>query len=257
MSPEWFIRTVHCGDGGRSAPRPPRRWSIRTPSPQTVVDLPRTPPDGGRSADVSSASRVGGSTTLWVITWTVVDLGTICPHRRWLNGHRLAGQPNGGRCATTTRRRNVGRSATVWWSPGQIDHRLGGLSADRPSQGRPECGLTIVLVGPDADRPLSGRAWGGSTTVIETPVGHRHGNTGRASSSKHRSAIVIETPVGHRHGNTGRPSSWKHRSGIVMETPVGHRHRNTRRPPRRCDSARRRLAEELRLLRSRGESRPK
>jgi len=33
--------------------------------PSTVVDLPRIPQDGGRSDDISSACRVGASTTVW------------------------------------------------------------------------------------------------------------------------------------------------------------------------------------------------
>jgi len=35
---------------------------------ETVVDLPRIGPDGGRCADISSACRVGGSTTVRVFT---------------------------------------------------------------------------------------------------------------------------------------------------------------------------------------------
>jgi hypothetical protein len=40
----------------------------------TVVDLPPPVPDGGRSADMSSACRDGGSTTVWPFTSTLVDL---------------------------------------------------------------------------------------------------------------------------------------------------------------------------------------
>jgi hypothetical protein len=51
-------------DGGRSAPV----------AALTVVDLPRLPPDGGRSADTSSACRGGAAATVDGHTWTVVDL---------------------------------------------------------------------------------------------------------------------------------------------------------------------------------------
>src|SRR5689334_2420834 len=40
--------------------------------PSTVVDPPRIAPDGGRSADISPACRVGGSTVVWAFRWTVV-----------------------------------------------------------------------------------------------------------------------------------------------------------------------------------------
>jgi hypothetical protein len=49
---------------------------LRCAPPLTVVDLPRPVRDGGRSAPVASAWRVGGSTTVSAWTETVADVPT-------------------------------------------------------------------------------------------------------------------------------------------------------------------------------------
>src|SRR6185437_1385404 len=89
----------------------------------TVVDPPLKGPDGGRSADIRSASRVGGSTTVWVFTSTLVDLPRLGGSLRWLSGHGPRRRPDGGRSTTSTRRRNVGRSTIVCGWQVQVDHR--------------------------------------------------------------------------------------------------------------------------------------
>jgi len=102
----------------------------------TVADLSPNVRDGGRSADTSSVWHVGGSTTVWVLTCTAVDLPPIRCYPWWMSGHGLCGLPDDGRSTTATRRRDVGRSTTVTGEAGQIDHRHGGGGADRPPSRR-------------------------------------------------------------------------------------------------------------------------
>jgi len=69
-------------DGGRCAWPFYGRWPMRLALLSTVVDLPRIPQDGGRSDDISSACRVGGSTTVLQMTVTMADAPTFERSRR-------------------------------------------------------------------------------------------------------------------------------------------------------------------------------
>src|SRR6185369_14309136 len=116
-----------------------RRWPIRPEPAQTVADPPRTGADGGRSADISPACRVGSSTTVCASTATVVDPPPVSPP---VDGHpggaAATVDPTGQTVADKPTRHAVpmsadrppsgtrgGRSTTVCGKRWQIDHRQG------------------------------------------------------------------------------------------------------------------------------------
>jgi hypothetical protein len=84
-----------------------------------VADLPRLLEDGGRSATLSSAWRVGGSTTVVRWTETVADLPT--------GGRMRVEVPMSGRLRVEVRRRCLIAGRRHWW----LAHRgtLGGVTA--------------------------------------------------------------------------------------------------------------------------------
>ena len=139
---------------------------------KTAVDVPRTAPDGGRSADISPAWRVGGSTTVWESVWTVVDVrraasdggrsADISPAWRvggsttvWESAWTVVDLPSSREPPTVAERPPSTRSARRWPlhhhdTPAKcrrIDHRLAQFGADRPSSGSVGGGSTIVWVG--------------------------------------------------------------------------------------------------------------
>jgi len=167
-------------DGGRSATGPA----------QTVVDPPRPGPDGGRSADISPACRVGASTTVWV------------SRRRRPIRHRV----EGGRGAVAVAHRPPSPRPTIRWplyhrdTPRrrrQIDHRLRQSGADRPPSQKTRANRYTIIPGErapagQANHAPSGNEWsrsspgrlGGSTNVTGSGGGVLHPST-RCGSEHH------------------------------------------------------------------------
>ena len=138
--------------------------------------------------------------------------------------HRPRNYPEGGRSADATRRRNVGRAATVWWSSGQIDHRLGGRGADRPPSGWTGCGSAAVSAMDGANEPLgrhtrrrhaTGRRQVGGQQVCgrwrkTSPRDERQWDFGRQSAGR----MVLE-------------ARWRHTERRRQTTPVHRRSADT------------------------------